>query len=168
MSRVAPPPSTASFERRHLQLFLSAKVLSVRRELVLRDPIVGGHCSQLGFLRSLDVRLVALELDLVANLSLELVAQLLVDDEHLGDLRDLDRDAPGVRIRVADRRFQRRPNDSGQRGLALLDALDHRHVRHRVTQLAQGDVSEQRVICSIPDGSLKSKRPAAAMGSVMR
>jgi hypothetical protein len=78
-----------------------------------------------------------------AHLGLELATKLRVHDEHLRDLHDVEREAPAV-FPFADQRGQRRRDGIRERGLSLLDALSHRHVRGRRAQLAERDVGEQR------------------------
>ena len=71
-------------------------------------------------------------------------------------------------VLAVDGRLQGGLDDPAQGRLALLDALDHRHVGDGVAQLAQADVREQ-------GGDLPDTRPAAEVeqprrrtGSVIR
>ncbi len=139
-------PAPLPLDRRHLQRFLASQHVPVTGELLLLDAALGSQLGQPDLLLRPDVRLIALELDVVADFGLQLLPEGRVDDEDLGDLGDLDVDPPGtpLLVAVADGRLHRRLDDAAERGLALLDALDHRHVRDGVAQLTEADMGEER------------------------
>jgi hypothetical protein len=128
-----------------LELLLAPQLLPVLRQLLLLQAAFGCHLRQPRLLGRPEVRVISLELDLVADLGLQLAAELRVHDEDLGQLSDLDGHPPLVpRAALApDGRLEGRLDHRAQRRLALLDALDHGHVGDRVAQLAEADVDEQ-------------------------
>ena len=131
---------------RQVHLLFAPQVRLVGGQLLLLDAGLRRQLRQLELLLGLHVGLVGLQLDLVADLGLELLAKGRVDDEDLGHLGGLDPDAPsGGRVAVAvDGGLEGRRDDAAEGRLPLLDALDHRHVRDRVAELAIADVREQR------------------------
>ena len=130
---------------RALHLLFAAEGGLVGGQLLLLDAGLGRQLRQLELFLGLHVRLVGLELDLVADLGLELLAKGRVDDEDLGHLGGLDPDAPFRRLGAfgVDGRLEGRRDDAAQGRLPLLDALDHRHVRDGMAELAVADVGEQ-------------------------
>src|SRR5262249_738579 len=125
--------------------------LALQLQVLLLETAVRDRLGEFDLLPRADLRQFAFDADGVARSCLELFPQFCIDDEHLGDLDDVQVDAPArLALAALDYLTQRRRDGVGQGRLALFNALIHGQVSDDGTQFAEADVAEKGLELLVP------------------